>query len=257
MNPDYWIAHRILGVFYYNQQRLDNAALAWQAAARYAPRDVVTLNNLGAVYYYRGMWSDAHDTFLRSFKIRPDCLSCNNVASTLFLDRKYREAASYFETALSPEYCDSTDHLVWGNLASALYWADGTRPRALAVYTRAIALAEKDLAAKPDAPDMIAKLVDYYAMSGDSVRAFTMIERASPYLEKDREVMYRVGSAYEKLGRRRSAIHHLANAVRHGYALPLILADPVLQDLITDPVFKEMTSNEAVADGAGATKGSQ
>ena len=254
MNSDYWVAHRILGVFCFNQNRLDDAARAWQNAVRLAPGDILTLNNLGVVHYYRGEWRDAHATFLQSFKLRPNCESCNNVASTLFLAGKYDEAATYFELALAPEYCDSTNHMYWGNLASALYWSQGGRPRALSLYRNAINRAEAALEKDPDAADLIARLVDYYAMSGDSTRALTMITRAEPFLEKDEKVMYRVGSAYEKMGKRAPAMTHLANAVRHGYPLPLITADPVLRELVVDPRFQEMTRTEEVADGASAAK---
>ena len=255
-NRDNWIAHRILGVFYYGQHRLADAAAAWNAGIELAPHDVLTLSNLGVVHYDRGEWREAQRMFLQSFKIHPNCQSCNNVASTLFLDHKYKQAASYFEMALTPEYCDSTGHLPWGNLASALYWMDDQRPRALQLYRHAIVLAEKELAVKPDSPRLIGKLVDYYAMSGDSTNALAMIERAKPYLEKDNDIMYKVGSAYEKLGKHSAAIKQLASAVRHGYALTLIQADPVLRDLVLNPVFQEMTRNEAVADGASAAKNS-
>jgi tetratricopeptide (TPR) repeat protein len=170
---------------------------------------VLTLSNLGVVHYDRGEWRDAQRMFLQAFKIHPNCESCNNVASTLFLDGKYKQAAAYFEMALTPEYCDSTGHLPWGNLASALYWIDDQRPRALQLYRHAILLAEKDLAATPDSPKLIGKLVDYYAMTGDSTRALEMIERAKPYLEKDDDMMYKVGSACEKIGRRSAAMKHL------------------------------------------------
>jgi hypothetical protein len=64
--------------------------------------------------------------------------------------------------------------------------------------------------------------------------------------------MYRVGSAYEKMGDRALAMKHLGNAVHHGYALALIRSDPVLHDLIADPRFQEMTRTEAAAEGASA-----
>jgi tetratricopeptide (TPR) repeat protein len=251
-NPDYWITHRTLGVFYFSQHRIDDAAAAWNDALKLAPNDIVTLNNLGVVHYYRGEWSQAQNIFLRSFQIRPDCNSCNNVATSLFLDGQFKESASYFELALSPQYCDSTDHVVLGNLASALYWVDGSRPRAVTLYRRAIHLATSELDSNPNSPDLIARLVDYYAMVGDSLQARAMIARAEPFLQKDSDVMYRVGSACEKLGDRALAMKHLANAVRHGYQWPLIRSDPSLRDLVKDGRFLKMINIDAAAEGASA-----
>jgi tetratricopeptide (TPR) repeat protein len=249
--PDYWVAHRFLGLFYYHQHRLKDAEHAWQSALKFAPDDIHSLNNLGVAYYYLGEVQPAQEIFLHSFRIRPDCNSCNNVATALFLEGRFKDAASYFELALSREYCDSTSGAL-GNLASALYWVDDERPRAVDLYRRAISVAETELSKEPDSAELIARLVDYYAMSGDSLRARAMIARAEPFLDDDSYVMYRIGSALEKLGDRSVAIHHLGNAVRHGYAKLFIERDPVLRDLIADPVFQQMTRNDEAAEGASA-----
>lgn len=253
-NPDCSIAYLKLGVFYYTQGRVDDAATAWRRALTLAPEDVIALNNLGAVQYFQGDWTQAGDTFMRSFHLRPDCASCNNIATVLFLKGDYKSAADYFELALSPAYCDSTNFMNWGNLASALYWAEGTRPEALKKYRRAILKAEDALKATPDSPEIIGYLIDYYAMTGDDVRAREMIRRAEPFLMKDSSVMYRVGSAYEKLGDRDLALHQLGNAFRHGYPLPQILRDPVLRDLVTDDRFQELIRAESTADGTQAAQ---
>jgi hypothetical protein len=79
-----------------------------------------------------------------------------------------------------------------------------------------------------------------------------MIARAEPFIDSNTDVMYRVGSALEKLGDRSAAMHHLGNAVRHGYALLLIKHDPVLKELVEDPVFVEMTRTDEAAEGASA-----
>ncbi|HKW13330.1 MAG TPA: protein kinase [Candidatus Krumholzibacteria bacterium] len=253
---DYWVARRFLGAFYYDQHKLDKATTEWQTALALAPDDIQSMTNLGAVYYEQGNWAGAQRILLRAFQVRPDCNSCNNVATSLYLDGKFKAAASYFELALSPEYCDSTDGTVIGNLASTLYWVDGSRPRALELYRRAINLAEKALASTPESPRLVARLVNYYAMSGDSVRAREMIARAEPFLQKDSEVMYYVGSACEKLGNRPLAMRHLANAVRHGYQLSLIKSDPTLHDLVRDDRFLKMISIVDAADGAKAVSNS-
>jgi len=248
--PDYWVPHRTLGVFYNNQDRVDDATRELQRAVALAPHDALSLTNLGAVYYRQGDWTKFRELSLESFRIRPNCLSCDNVATALFFERKYAESAKYFELALSPEYCDSTDHLAWGNLASALYWVDGQRDRAIALYRKAARLADARLADKPDDHQLVGNLIDYYAMSGDSTQAMALIARADSIVGDDEHLMYRIGSAYEKLGRREQALHQLGDAFRHGMPLPEIAADPSLRDLVNDPIFKEMVRSQEAADGA-------
>jgi serine/threonine-protein kinase len=255
--PDCWVAHRMIGRFYIAQERLDEAARALQTAHALAPRDARSLNNLGVVYYQQGKWESFREVSLESFRIRPNCESCNNVATALYFEGKYAESAQYFELALSPEYCDSTDHLSWGNVARSLYWVPGQRDRAVSTYRKAAELARGRLADKPNDSGLIGNLIDYCAMSGDTACAREMLARAEPLLHDDRNMMYRVGSAYETLGERELALHHLGNAFRHGMALPEIVGDPALRELVADPRFQEMVRSQAAAEGAKSASTSQ
>jgi len=253
--PDYCPVYLQLGRLYYAEDRIEDAEAAWQRSRALAPRDATTLSNLGVIRYRRNEWSAARELFLEAFGIKPECESCNNIATTLYFDGKFEESARYFEFAF--QYCDTNDCDTWGNLASALYWVDGRRDEAQTIYRRAIRKAVSGLEQKPGDGPLTSFLIDYYVMSDDTVRTLVTIAGAGRLLDENARVMYSAGSAYEKLGRRELALHHLGNAVRHGWPVPVIESAPVLANLVKDPVFKELIGSEAAADRAQAAHKSQ
>jgi len=250
VKPDYYAARFAYGWFCYGQGRIADAEREWEAARTLAPHDVAILSNLGTIAYQRGDWPAARAMFLEAFRIRPSCESCNNIATTLYFDRKFDESARYFEFAF--QYCDTNECNTWGNLASALYWAPDGRDRSKTIYRVAIDKANYELARKPRDPRLTALLIDYYSMSGDSVMTLRTIANAGHLLEGDSHVMYSAGSAFEKMGRRELALRHLGDAVRHGYSLQVVRGAPLLDDLQKDPRFKELIRDVDVAGDAQA-----
>ena len=248
--PDFWAGHRELGYFYFEQGRTDDAEVEWETARTLAPHDVWTLSSLGAIHFVRDEWAAARECFAEAFRIHPSCDPCNNIATSLYFDGKFEESVRYFDLAV--QYCDTNDCKTWGNLASALYWAPGGRERSRSVYRHAIRKANESLQSNPGDPLLTALLVDYYSMSGDSVDTKIAIANASELLKKDAQVMYSVGSAYEKMGQRELALYHLGNAVRHGFSLQVIRGAPLLDDIEHDPRFQEMMRNQSPAEGATA-----
>ncbi len=252
VHPDLYRAHRDLGNFYFEHEQLDSAANEYRTSLELAPNDARSLNNLGAVHHRLGDWPAAHDLFLRAFKIRPDCESSSNVAVTLYFGRKFAEAAKYYEFAL--EYCDTTQHLPWGDLARALYWAPEGRERATFYYAKALAIARTALEEDPGNVDLMAFVIDYEAMTGNETEARRMIDEVKPLLKTEEQAMYRVGTVLEKLGLREAALDMIGASIRHGFPIAEIRGDPLLSELVVDPVFLAMISTEEAAEEARAAE---
>jgi hypothetical protein len=97
-------------------------------------------------------------------------------------------------------------------------------------------------------------LIDYYVMSEDTVHTRAAIASAGHLVEENSRVMYSVGSAYEKLGQRELALHHIGNAVRHDFPRGVIESVPVLRELVKDPRYKELIAEDVAAERAQAAK---
>jgi serine/threonine-protein kinase len=252
---DFWATYFELGVLYYYHDRTEDALANWKKALDYAPGDVTTLSNIGAVYHGTGRWQLARQYFQRAFQISPTCETCSNMGLSYYFRGEYEEAARYYEFAL--EYCDTTEYDNWGNLAASLFWVDGQRERALETYRRAIRLAERARTARPDDHAIIRRLIDYYAMSGDRHKGLRMIAYGDSVAGDDASVLFRIGDAYELFGERQLALRYIGNALRRGYSLEEIETTPTLRELIKDPVFQEMRSTETREDSASATTTSE
>jgi tetratricopeptide (TPR) repeat protein/TolB-like protein len=248
--PDLYLSHRSLGNFCFEHGRFDDSAIEYQTAVALAREDATSLNNLGAVHHRQGDWPAAHELFLRAFKVRPDCESSSNVAVTLYFERRFAEATKYYEFALA--YCDTTEHLVWGDLARALYWTPDGKDRATFYYRKALALARGESEANPDDVALMAFVIDYNAMVGNETDARSLIGQIKPLLKDDAGAMYRVGTTCEMLGDREAALDLIGNAIRHGFPIPEVTGDPMLAQLVTDPVFLAMIRSEEAADEAQA-----
>lgn len=246
--PDYWMTHFELGLFYYYSDEQDKAIAAWKDALAFAPDDVTTINNIGASYHHAGEWESARQYFKRAFQIRPACSSCQNMGLTAYFDGKYEESTRYYEFAL--EYCDTTSFEAWGNLAAAMYFAEGRRSEAKEVFRKAIRHLKRDFRVSPENPFLISAMITYHAMSGDERTSRRMIQYGDSVASDEPDVLFAIGDAYELFGERELALRYIGNAIRHGYALSEVERTPNLADLRSDPLFKQMIYAEQPAADA-------
>jgi tetratricopeptide (TPR) repeat protein len=240
--PDCWITHFNIAFFYYFRDRLDEAFASWEKALEYAPNDVTTLNNIGAVHHLTGEWEVAGQYFERAFKIRPTEDTCGNMGLSYFFRGEYEESARYYKFAL--EYADTTQHENWGNLAAAQYWAEGQRDEALESYKTSIRHALREFRSRPEDPYLIAALIDHYSMIGQRDNCLRMVTYGDSVAGDDTDVLSAIGNAYEILGDRLLALRYFREAIRYGHPAVEIERMPSLKELVKDPLFEQMISEE-------------
>ncbi len=234
--PDYFHGHWRLGYLYRLMNRPEQEFAEHRLAQRLAPADFRTLNSLGLYESERGDWESAREYFEQSFILHPNYGSSANVGSVLYYQGRFADSARYYEYAL--EYTDSTNYVDWGNLACALYWAEGRHDDGVATYRKAIALAEARLAQAPDDAATTARLADYYGMVGEKERSLAMIERSVGL--NDVEVLYRLACAYTSLGDNERAIEYIGKAVREHYPIHEVEREPLFRELIHDARLRSM-----------------
>ncbi|MGD9898924.1 MAG: protein kinase [Calditrichaceae bacterium] len=235
LKPDYWAGYNDLGVYYYRHGRFEEAIQEFQNVIRLTPDNSRGYNNIGGIYYMQEKWEKAEEMFEQSFRLHKSYLVASNLGTLYYIEGKFKQAAEMYRTALE---MNENDFLIWGNLASAIYWIPEERKNARKYYQKAIELAEKQRSVNPNDPNVVSRLAGYYAMTGNRSKAELMIESAIRLAPNSINVMYEAGTVYEQLGDRKKAIDWIGMALENGYSKSEILNQPELRELLADDSFK-------------------
>jgi eukaryotic-like serine/threonine-protein kinase len=241
LRPNYWAGYNRLGTFYLRQGKLDNAAEMYAQVISLAPDSFIGYSNLGITRVQQGKYAEAIEPLKRSVEIRKTGQATSNLATAYFQDKKYPEAAKYFEEATN---LDPRNYELWGNLGDAYYWAPGLRERAPEVYRKAVALGEEQRKINPRDASMLSYLASDYAMLGKTAEANERISGALKQKPKDPEVLYYAGLVYAQAGEREKAITALQRAVAVGCPIAAIRDAPNFAPLADDSRYKALISTD-------------
>ena len=214
----------------YRAARYQEAESVWAAAAAKLPDNEALHRNLGAVHHMLGRHDQAAAEFQKALELNPLPATYSNLGTIRFFQGKYDAAVPAFEKAVDGR---PGSYLYWGNLGDAYRWATGTRPKALAAYTRAVQLARAEGKSKPNDLDLRSRLVLYLVKLGDTDAA--RVELASiPPAARPAAVWFRLTVAWELLKDREAALNSLDQALRAGYLRTEIEGEPELATLRAD-----------------------
>lgn len=241
--PDDWQAYNTLGSFYAARSRWAEAEPAYRRVIELTPDNTRGYNNLGVAYFRLRRDDDAAKMWERSLAIRPTFSAASNLGTYYFTRGRYTDAARAFEraVALSPN-----DVRVWRNLAAALYWADGERPKARPAFERVVRLANDELKVNPRQPALLAALADAYSMLGlrtEALAAAAAVERLGV---PDGESAFMLSGVYEQLGDRAMALEWLKQALARGYGRDVVERSPSTAELRKDPRYQALVNNPVV-----------
>jgi serine/threonine protein kinase/tetratricopeptide (TPR) repeat protein len=236
LSPTYWANHNNLGKFYYMKGRYEEAARKFEDVVALTPDNTRGWNNLGASYFKLKRWPEARRAFERSVQIEPSYVVYSNIATLLFYEGRYADAAHAYEKALSLQ---STDFEVWGNLASAYFWSNN-RQRALETYKKAAQMAEEQRALNPRDASLWCKLAGYYSMVNKPQDARALLKEALTVAPKDGRVLGRSAMVYEQLGDRGLALQWLEKAFRQGFSPGELEYDPEMAALRADSRYQDL-----------------
>ncbi len=234
LKPDYWAGYNDLGVFYYRHNRFNDAIEQFQKIINLTPDNYRGYSNLGGIYYTLERMSEAKKMFEKSLSLKKSYRAASNLGTLYYLERNFKDAAKTYKLAL--EFNDH-DYIVWGNLAMAYYYISDTQTKSIAIFKKAIDMANDRLKINPNDPNAIAQLAGYYSMIKDEEKTKEMISRSLTLAPDDASVLYRVGAAYEQLGNRESAIKYILKAIEKGHPKAEILNQYELRNLIKDKFF--------------------
>jgi tetratricopeptide (TPR) repeat protein len=153
-----------------------------------------------------------------------------------FHDGNYKNAADMFGKAVE---LDSSNYVLWGNLASSYFQIQGFKNKAYNSYNRAIEIAEKELKINPDNPVTLSFLASYHSMLGNKEKSIQYLER-SLKLSDDIDVAARNIETYETLGNRDKALNLTEKILENGYPISKLEKSPDLKDMLKDERFKSL-----------------
>jgi serine/threonine-protein kinase len=241
LRPSYWGGYNYLGVFYFNQGRYEEAAAQFRQVVELTPDNVRGYNNLGALYFLLQRWTDAREAYERSLEIEPNFDAYSNLGTLYyFYEADFTDAAQMYEKALA---LDDHDYQIWGNLASARYWA-GEHKKAQDTYRRAIQMAQAKRDVNPRDSEVLCDLATYHAMLGEQTRARALLERVKALATDKVDVMFSAGIVYEQLGEREQALEWIGKALENGYSPGLAHRSPTLQELRKDVRFERLLNSQ-------------
>jgi serine/threonine-protein kinase len=237
LRPHYWANYNRLGAYYYDFVRYDEAVHMFQQVIALAPDCLYGYSNLGGTYVKMGRYTEAIPVLEKSTAIRPTAAASSNLGMAYYGRRHFLESAQAFEQAAN---LNDKNHVIWGNLGDAYYWAPAKRSQAAAAYNRAIPLAKEQLNVNPRDAGILAQLASYYAMKGDKETALMHIQRALVIASDDAEVRYKAAIIYNQFKDLDKTFEWLEKAVSAGYSRSTIQDAPNFDSLWGNPRFQPL-----------------
>ena len=242
LRPDYWYGYNRLGSFYYRRGRYADAVLQYRRVVELTPDNTQGLNNLGTTLMAMGRWDEAGAALGRARAIQPTVSNLTNLGSIALLQGRYADGAASLEKALR---LDDTNYKTWGNAAAAYAWAPGGKAggkaNAKKYYTEAVLRAEQARKLRPSDPKLLADLASFNAMLDRRDESLSLVDQVIALAPEDPDVFYRLGEAYEHLGRREEAVRWIRRAVDKGYSTRYLRANPEFKKLLEDPRLRDVT----------------
>jgi eukaryotic-like serine/threonine-protein kinase len=184
-----------------------------------------------------GRYSDAIPVLEKATMMRPTAVAYSNLGMAYYGGRRFLESAQTFERAAN---LADKNHVIWGNLGDAYYWAPGKRSQAAGAYDHAIPLAKERLKVNPRDAGVLAQLASYYSMNGDKETALMTIQSALAIAPEDAEVRYKAAIIYLQFKDLDKTLEWLEKAVSSGYSRATIQDAPNFDSLWANPRFQKL-----------------
>jgi serine/threonine-protein kinase len=235
------------------------------------PRERVFVDELGSVEYEEGHYARAEQLFRRSIRLEPDAvMAYANLAATLMRQNRLDDAARVlqqglqvrpndklyailgnvlfkrgdyvgavdaFENAVSSQHGDPGSYLNWANLGDTLLWIPGRRQEARHAYEKARRILHPRVERAPNDVLFVSRMALYSARADDAAGAMALARRAIGLAPESADVQFRAALTYELLGQRSLALEALTKALRLGYPVKYVEAEPDLVNLRRDPGY--------------------
>ena len=225
--PGSWVNYNDLGYFYFRHAQYQQAEPLFRVATELAPDNPRAFSNLGGVYLALGRYAEAKSVLVRAAALNPTAGTYSNLGTASFRLGQYGEAADMFRKAAELQ---PGDDRLWRNLGDAYSFSPQTAAAATA-YIRAIEVANRNLALRPQDGQLLENIALCYAKLGRTRDAEQALAKASAVARHDPEFLFTSAVVHELAGRRDRALALLCSAIRAGYSAAEIEHAPELSQL--------------------------
>lgn len=231
--PEYWGGYKDLGDFYLVRGEWDLAVKNLQKAINLAPQNSSTYSNLGYAYFYMDELDSAQVMFEQSLAIEESPITANNLAAIYYKNGRYSEAADMYKLVLDNESYTSRFE-IWGSYAGAVEWSEEMTGEDK-LYRTAIEKAEAQLEVNPTDAVVHSYIAVFHSDLENRQEALQYIDRALDLNQENNEILVNAVSTYENLGMREEALNWVRADI-----LPQIEWLPDLKELIESPEYIEL-----------------
>lgn len=241
VKSDYWAGYNALGGFYYRYGRYDDAIREFQKVIELTPKNATGYLNLGSTFFYMNRSKEAIAMFERALAIEPQYSLYANLGTLYYHEERYKEAARMYEKALQLE---ESDFKVWGFLAAARTRTHDTAERIAEAAKQAISRAEEERKVNPRDPDVVSSLAGYYIQFADRQKGLLLLHEAASLRPDEVLTQFEIGSLYETVGQRDSALTWIGSALEHGLPPDEVGSNPDLRSLRSDVRFQNIVQKQ-------------
>jgi serine/threonine protein kinase/tetratricopeptide (TPR) repeat protein len=245
LRPNYWYNYARLGSFYGQRARYKEAEAPFMRVIDLAPENPKGYTNLAAIYHLEGRESDAEKMLKKSIQLEPTTIAYSNLATVYFFEGRYADAVPIMEKLVSGTngVCGSTqEYMQCGNLGDDYRWTPGNAEKATLAYQKAIELAQEAVNVNPRDATAWSSMALYRAKLGQSREALQTMEKALAFAPDDDTVLFDAAVVCELAGEQARALKFIQSAVKGGYSLNEIAAEPELRKLRENPQYQAAVS---------------
>lgn len=241
--PNERMFNMLLGVMYYRKGDYAAAEQTFRKSIRMAPQSPNGYAHLNATLLRQNREDEALAVLQQGLLIRPHWELYTNLGTSLFAKGDYLGAVQAFESAVSEKKGSPGTYLLWANLADAQRWVPALAQASKQSYLRAIALLQPMLVRMPDNITWTSRMALYQAYAGERDAALKNVQHALRLAPQIADVQFRAALTHELLDKRSEALAALLQASKLGYPLNLIESAPDLLNLRRDARYQQFLIN--------------
>jgi Flp pilus assembly protein TadD len=198
------------------------------------PDNPTGYTDLGVIYHLEGRETEAEQMLNRSIQLRPTPQAYSNLATVYFFENRYEDAVPIMEKLVAT---GNKNYMVCANLGDAYRWSRDKQYKAAEPHRTASGLAGQALGVNARDSEALMTLALCHAKLGQIAPALAALKKALLIAPEDSTVLFNAAIVYELAKAREAAIKYLGIAIRAGYSLHEITAEPELRALRQDPRY--------------------